>query len=175
MISDILAYQQWFFGMQPVGDNASLVFNALDFLGGSGDLIAIRSRGRFNRPFIVVDQIERDAEKATADEVAAVNDKIKKYQEKLDALRDNAKKGDAKLIAGAAFAQQKQIETDIRMARKELRRLNAGKREKIEQLNTTLKAHNMVWAPMTVLFIAIVLAVIRAARAKRYAARRAQA
>ena len=66
-ISDAVAYQSSFFGTKAVvGDNASLFLNSIDDLTGSSDLISIRSRGNFTRPFIVVDKIEEQAERETA-------------------------------------------------------------------------------------------------------------
>lgn len=173
MISDILAYRDMFFGTAQSGDNAPLVFNALDFIAGSGDLIAIRSRGAFQRPFTVVDRIEREADAATADEVAAVNERIKKYHEKLNSLGAAAKEGNEKLIASEAVAERNKVQEDIRKAEKELRSLNARKRARIESLGARLKTHNLVWAPACVLLIAVVLSVVRHVRARRYAARRA--
>jgi ABC-type uncharacterized transport system involved in gliding motility auxiliary subunit len=80
MLTDMLSYQQHpLFGTAQVGDNASLVFNSLEFLGGSEDLINIRSRGQFRRPFEVVDRIEAEAEKATADKTAALEAKISTF------------------------------------------------------------------------------------------------
>ena len=173
MISDMLAYQETFFGTAQTGDNASLVFNALEFLSGSGDLIAIRSRGLFSRPFHVVDEIEARAEAETASEVEAVNKKIADYRKKLDELHGSAAdEKDAKLVRSKALAERVKVQEEIRKARKELRRLNAGKREKIEALKASLQTHNMVWAPAVVLLIAIMLAGIRHVKAKRYAARR---
>ena len=58
-ISDSIAYQIAFFGKMVVGDNSALVLNTIDDLSGSGDLVSIRSRGNFKRPFVVVDEIER--------------------------------------------------------------------------------------------------------------------
>jgi len=170
MLSDQVAYQSSFFGTSQVGDNASLVFNALDFLGGSRDLIAIRSRGRFQRPFHVVDKIEADAEQATADEVAAINDKIKAAEERLRNIGTNAK--DVKLVESAALAEQRQVNEEIRKFKKDLNNLKARKRDRIEALKASLQTHNMVWAPACVLLIAIVLGFIRSARARRYAAKR---
>ena len=174
MISDMVAYQEHLFGTSPVGDNASLVLNAVDYLSGSGDLIAIRSRGQFNRPFTVVDAIEAEAEKATASEVEAINAKIKDYREKLRTLGRGDDSDDKTLIRSKAVAEREKIQEEIRMAEKELRHLNAGKREKIETLKASLQTHNMVWASAVVLMIAIVLAIVRAIKAKRYAARRIQ-
>ncbi|MHC4510048.1 MAG: hypothetical protein ACYTAO_14005, partial [Planctomycetota bacterium] len=55
-ISDNMAYQNSFFGKMVVGDNSTLLTNAIDDLSGSGDLVSIRSRGNFKRPFVVVDE-----------------------------------------------------------------------------------------------------------------------
>jgi len=173
MISDMVAYRETFFGSAQEGDNAPLVFNALDFLAGSSDLIAIRSRGGFNRPFTVVDRIEREAEAATGDQVNALNERIKAYEDQLAKLGASATEGNQKLIASEAVAQRKKLEEDIRQARKELRRLNAGERARIEALGMKIETHNLVWAPAAVLLIAILLAVGRFVRARRYIARRA--
>ncbi len=174
MISDMLAYQQSFFGSTQVGDNASLVLNAVEYLGGGSDLIAVRSRGRFSRPFVVVDQIEAAAEKATATQVDALNAQIADYQQKLDSLGSAAPGQDEKLVHSAALAERDKIQEEIRQARTQLRKLNAGKREEIEALKARLQTDDMVWAPLTVLLIAVVLAVRRHARAGRYAARRTE-
>ena len=173
MISDMVAYREQFFGAEQQGDNAPLVFNALDFLAGASDLIAVRSRGGFNRPFVVVDRIEREAEAATGDQVNALNDRIKQYQDQLAKLGASATEGNEKLIAGQAVAERKKVEEDIRKDQKELRRLNAGKRARIEALGVAIETHDLVWAPAAVLLIAIVLAVVRFVRARRYIARRA--
>ncbi len=173
MISDMVAYREEFFGAEEQGDNAPLVFNALDYLAGSSDLIAIRSRGGFNRPFTVVDRIDREAEAATGDQVNALNERIKEYQDKLAKLGASSAGGNEKLIAGQAVAERKKVEDDIREAQKELRRLNAGKRARIEALGMKIETQNLVWAPAAVLLIAIVLAVVRFVRARRYIARRA--
>ncbi len=172
MISDELAYRDTFFGTAQVGDNASVVLNAVEFLGGTGDLIAVRSRGRFSRPFVVVDEIEAAANKATAEESQAINQRIARYRKKLRQIGAGATDKDIKLVKSAALAERQKLQKDLRNARKELRALQAGKREKIEALKASLQTQNMVWAPAAVLLIAVVLGVVRAVRAKRYAARR---
>jgi ABC-2 type transport system permease protein len=173
MIADILAYRDMFFGTAQSGDNAPLVFNSLDFLSGSSDLISMRSRGGFNRPFTVVDKIEREADARTSDEVNKLNDRIKDYQEKLTKLGASANEGNQRIVANEAVAERKKVEDDIRKAKKELRVLNAEKRVRIEALGARLKTHNLLWAPLGVLIIAIALAVVRFIRARRYVARRA--
>ncbi|MDK1030845.1 MAG: GldG family protein [Planctomycetia bacterium] len=172
MITDGLAYRRTFFGVTQVGDNASVVLNALEFLGGTGDLIAIRSRGRFDRPFEKVRQIEAEADKATAEETDSINIKIARFEETLDNLSARATDDNIDLIQSKALAERQKLQDEIRKARKELRALNTKKRLKIEELKASLQTHNMVWAPAAVLLIAVALAVLRGLRAKQYAAKR---
>src|SRR5690606_12531074 len=68
--TDLLSDRMWvqvqdFFGQrlpQPWADNGSFVVNALDNLAGSDALISVRSRGRSARPFVVVVDLQRQAE-----------------------------------------------------------------------------------------------------------------
>lgn len=47
---------------QPWADNGTFVVDALDNLSGTDALISVRSRGRFARPFVVVEELQRQAE-----------------------------------------------------------------------------------------------------------------
>ena len=172
MIFDMVAYQSAFFGQTARGDNAAVLFNALEFLAGTGDLIAIRSRGRFERPFDRVLEIERKAEKATGEKVAALQKEIEGYQAKVRELNEKVTKDNVELLESKAAAEQRKLEEEIRQSRKRMRQLNAGKRAEIESLKARLRTHNLLWAPAVVLLIATVLAVIRYLKALHYAARR---
>ena len=85
-LSDQMAYAQSLFGKMVVGDNSALLINTIEDLSGSGDLISIRSRGNYKRPFTVVDEIEQQAEKETADEVALINAQIQGFNQELENL-----------------------------------------------------------------------------------------
>jgi ABC-type uncharacterized transport system involved in gliding motility auxiliary subunit len=174
LITDSFAYQRSFFGVAQANDNSTLLLNAIDFLGGSGDLIAIRSRGRFSRPFEMVDAIEKEAEKATSAEVEAINGRIQQFQARLNELGNAATDENVKLVESTAMAEREQVQSEIRAAQKELRRLNAGKRERIESLGLILQAVNMVAAPAAVLMLAITLAILKHRRIRQYTQKRAQ-
>ena len=74
--TDLLADRFWvrmqrFLDMQvpnPFANNADFLIYAIDNLGGNDDLISLRSRGDYARPFKVVEQIKREAEAAYRDE-----------------------------------------------------------------------------------------------------------
>ena len=68
--TDLLTDRMWvqvqdFFGQrvpQPFADNAGFAINALDNLAARDALLRVRSRGRFSRPFEVVEALQREAE-----------------------------------------------------------------------------------------------------------------
>lgn len=173
MLSDPVAYQQTFFGSAQVGDNASLALNAAEWVSGGSHLIAIRTRGRYSRPFEVVERIELEAEKATAERIAVLEQRIAEYEQQLRELRAPGPDSTPRLIETSALEERRRIEQEIRDARKEIRRLNAARRERIEALKARLQLHNLVWAPALVLLIAVGLGLVRYVNAQRYAAGRA--
>jgi len=160
-MADMLAYQDTFFGMSQVGNNADLVLNAVEFLGGAEDLISIRSRGKFERPFKVVQEIEAAAEKETADEVDKINEQIKAFEKRLTELGDRTTDGNVKLVQNEVLKERDNLHKQIRASKTERRRLNDRKRRKIEALKARLLYYNLFLTPAVVLVFAIVLGVRR--------------
>jgi ABC-2 type transport system permease protein len=167
-ISDMLAYQHSFFGSAVVGDNAALLMNTVDDLCGSSDLIAIRSRGNFQRPFTVVDKIESDAEKATADEESKINAQIQGFQQDLNNIVSKAKEGDEQVIGNEVLKKKRQIEENLRAAQARLREVKAKRRENIEAMGNKLRNVNCAAAPAFILVIAIGLGIRRSFRRRHY-------
>jgi ABC-2 type transport system permease protein len=164
----MLAYQEAFFGKVIVGDNSALMMNAIDDLTGSSDLISIRSRGNFRRPFTVVDEIERQAEAETAEEVAKLNVEIAGFTSELQKLLTSAKEEQAEVVGSSILQKQRDIEYKKRQAQRQLRQVRMQRRERIEHLGNVLRNFNMLAAPAVILMIAIVLGVRRSVRKRHY-------
>lgn len=168
-ISDIVAYQDSFFGMKAmVGDNATLMLNTVDDLTGSSDLISIRSRGTFARPFIVVDEIEEQAEAETALEVAKINSAIEGFQKELQEIISSTTGGQESMLETSIIEKRRELELKIHEQQRNLREVKKEKREKKESLGNILRAFNMLLAPAVILTIAIVLSIFRNARKRHY-------
>jgi ABC-type uncharacterized transport system involved in gliding motility auxiliary subunit len=167
-ISDAIAYQSSFFGKIVVGDNSALMLNAIDDLSGSGDLVSIRSRGNFKRPFVVVDEIERQAEAETAEEVAKINAQIAGFQGELQRIVSSAKEGEEEVIGSSIVQKKKEVELKIHQAQRQLRQVKMTRRERIERLGNRLRQANMLVAPIVILVIAIVLGIRRGVRKRHY-------
>ncbi len=167
-ISDSMAYQNAFFGKMVVGDNSALVLNTIDDLSGSGDLVSIRSRGNFKRPFVVVDEIERQADEDTREEVNKINAQIAGFQSELQSILASAKEGQEEVIGSSILEKQRDLELKQRRAQQQLNEVKLIRRERIEHLGNLLRAFNMLMAPAVILIIAIVLGIRRSVRKRHY-------
>lgn len=167
-ISDMIAYQDSFFGKIIIGDNSALMLNAIDDLTGSSDLISIRSRGNFQRPFTVVDQIEKQAEKETADEMAKIEIAIAGYNNELQSIIATAKEGQEDVIGSSILQKRRDLELKIHQANREKRLIQMKRRERIDSLGRSLQRANTLIAPMVILVIAVVLGIRRSVRKRHY-------
>ncbi|MFH1614006.1 MAG: GldG family protein [Planctomycetota bacterium] len=167
-ISDMLAYRNSFFGRLVIGDNSSLLLNAVDDLGGSSDLISIRSRGNFTRPFIKVEEIERKAEAETAEEVARINAEIAGFETELRNLLASNKEEEKEIIGSSIVQRTRDLELKKRLAERKLRDVQMKRRQSIDQLGNILRNFCMLIAPAVILIIAIVLSVSRSMRKRHY-------
>jgi ABC-type uncharacterized transport system involved in gliding motility auxiliary subunit len=167
-ISDMVAYQRTFLGSMAIGDNGTLMLNTIDELRGSSDLISIRSRGNMRKPFVVVDSIEKQAERETANEEARINAEIVGFQTELNAIISSAKEGDEEIIGSSILQKKKDLEIKLHEAQRKLRNVKMKKRERIESLGNKLRNFNMLMTPAIILIIAIVLGIKRSIRQRHY-------
>jgi ABC-2 type transport system permease protein len=168
-ISDMMAYRDFFvFGKVPNGDNAALMLNVIDDLGGSSDLISIRSRGNFRRPFVVVDRIEREAEAETAKELAAIEAKIAGFNRELQSIIASAKEGQEEVVGSSILQKRRDLELEIQRANSEKRVIQMKRRERIDSLGGKLQRANTLIAPAVILIIAVVVGIRRSIRKRHY-------
>ncbi len=168
-ISDMLAYRNFFpFGKAILGDNSALLLNAIEDLTGSTDLISIRSRGNFQRPFTVVDEIEKQAEAETAQEVAKLNAQIAGFTNELQSVLASSKGEEAEVIGSTILQKQRDIELKKLQAQRQLNEIKLERRERTELLGNRLRDFNMLMAPAVILVIAVVLGVRRSVRKRHY-------
>ncbi|MDI6450795.1 Gldg family protein [Anaerobaca lacustris] len=168
-LSDQMAYANSLFGKMVVGDNSALLMNTIEDLSGSGDLISIRSRGNYRRPFTVVDEIERQAERETDDEVALINAQIEGFNLELQNLATSDQAAEQEEVIGSSIIEKRrQLELKIREAQRQLREVNARRRERIEHLGAILRRFNMGLVPGVIMLIALVLGLWRSFRRRHY-------
>jgi ABC-type uncharacterized transport system involved in gliding motility auxiliary subunit len=151
----------------PSADNGALVQNAVENMMGSNDLISLRTRERSNRPFVVVDQLKRDAEGRFLSQEQQLQDRLTQTQASLRALQGQT--GDNQKEAGLVLtkAQQAQVEKfrrDLVATRASLRDVQANLRRDVENLGTVLAFLNIALVPILIAAFAIGLAYFRGRR-----------
>ena len=132
----------------PISANGSFVINALDNLTGSGDLIGIRSRGRFLRPFTVVNELRQDAELRFREKEKELLQRLKETEARLSELRT----GEGEEIVLTEDQRNAIIEfTEERVRiRRELRDVRHSLRKDIEALEASLKFINIGLVPIVI-------------------------
>lgn len=173
LLSDLAAYNTQVYRaygiLMPVGDNSTLVLNAIEELSGSSNLIAIRSRGNFRRPFVKVDEIEAQADADTADEEARIMAKIQGFEQQLnEKIRSIEGENKGAIINQTIVEEKEKIELELREAEKQLRDIKMQKRQKVERIKTLLWVACTLPGPALILLIAVGLGTYRAVKRRRY-------
>lgn len=160
MLGDHLWVQvQNFFGQQianTFANNGAFVVNSLENLSGSSDLIGVRSRATFTRPFTRVEALRVDAEarfRATEERLQLELDETEQRLVELQSAREDS--------GNILLSQEQRDEidrfTDQRAAiRQELRAVQRGLDEDIEKLGTRLKIINIGLVPFLLAVFALI-------------------
>jgi ABC-type uncharacterized transport system involved in gliding motility auxiliary subunit len=154
----------------PIANNGDFAINALDNLAGTQGLISLRGRGLTDRPFEVVRDMERAAERQFRAKEQELRAKIDATEQKIRALQEEEQQSGVILTA----AQQEEIENfrgEMITLRQELRAVQRSLREDVEGLSTWIKIANIWAVPVLVALIAVAVALVRRARTARGAAR----
>ncbi len=167
-LSDALAYQRTFFGLSAMGDNGAFVLNALEELSGSTDLIRLRSRGNFKRPFTRVDQIEKQAEEKTAEEEARIMAEIKGFEQQLNEKLAGLENKEQELINRTILDEKKDIEVKLHEAEMRLREVKMKKVADKEALKNRLRNFCTLPGPLVVLAAAVGLGIYRGIKRRYY-------
>ena len=178
LLADYLwVHQQDFFGQRLVqawSSNGDLVLNALDNLAGSDDLISVRGRATFTRPFERVEKLRRAADDRFRDKEHELEQQLQATEQKLTALES---KGGGRDQSSLIVTPQEQEEIEhfeqekIRI-RKELRAVRAGLDADISRLGTEIKIVDIIVIPAAFALLALGFAAWRRRSRRRPAERR---
>ena len=155
---------QNFFGQRiavPRANNGAFVANALENLSGSNDLISLRSRGDFSRPFEKVKEIQREAEKSFRAKEKQLLAKLDSTEQKIKELQRQKGADQALIISPEQKQEIEKFREEKVKTRKELRNVQHELRKDIEQLGTWLKILNIGFIPLIIILVAISLGVYR--------------
>lgn len=145
-------------------DNLNLFSNACEVLTGGDDLVGLRSRGKFERPFTAVVELERQAQERW---LAKENELVKKVERTNRKLRELQKQKDASqklIISPEQEAEIAGFKEERRRINRELKEVRKNLRADIEKLGILLKGINIFLMPFLVSLAGIAFAIYRERR-----------
>ena len=172
--TDVLGDRLWvqitqFLGQripQPFANNGDFVVNSLDNLSGGADLVSIRSRGRYSRPFTRVLDLQREADDRLRQEEAELLDTLSASEETLNELSRDEEGNPILQITPEVQQEIDRVNGEILETRRRLRDVRFQLNADIERLGSNLKLINTVLIPILLTILMLVLAWLRAQRRK---------
>lgn len=163
--TDLLTDSFWvqvanFFGqqiLQPFANNGDFLINAVDNLGGSTELMSIRGKNQYQRPFDVVEQLTVEAEAKFREQEQVLQAQLQQTEDQLAQLQ--GQQGDA---GSLVLTPEQEAAIDEFIAkkleiRKQLREVRHQLDKDIESLGAWLKVLNIAIMP---LLLTLLLALI---------------
>ncbi len=133
--------------LQPQVDNASLLVSALENMSGSSDLISLRSRAEFSRPFTRKQALMLDAQERFRAEEVELEAKLADTQSRLDQLQRDKDPSSALIISEEQEEQISAFRAEQVETRRKLREVKRHLRAEIDALGTRLKLLNIFLIP----------------------------
>ena len=156
--SDMLADDFWvqaqdFMGTRliiPSAANGDFVINSLESLLGSNDLISVRSRGQFSRPFTRVAQIQQAAEIRYRQKERQLLTSLEETEIKLIELEKGSQNEQQLILSDEQVAEIDKFREEKIRIRKELRLVRHQLRKDIEKLETATRFINIGFIPLLI-------------------------
>ena len=171
ILSDRLWVQQQNFLGQTLAtafaNNGDFLINALDNLSGSADLIGIRARGTYSRPFTRVQALRRQADAQFRQTEQRLQAELTETENRLGELQDARTDQGSLLMSDEQQAEiQRFLDEQVRI-RQELRGVQRNLDRSIERLGTVLQFINIGLVPLLLTAAALLAVVVRRRRAEK--------
>jgi gliding motility-associatede transport system auxiliary component len=176
--TDLLTDNLWvrnqsFFGQRFAtawANNGDFVFNAIDNLTGNADLISIRGRASFVRPFERVESLRRDAEGRFRTKEQELQQQLRDTEQKLTELQSRRSDQSSLILTPEQEKELARFQDEKVRIRKELRQVQHGLDQDIQHLGTVLKVLNIALVPVLILIAALLIFLWRRRRRAAQAA-----
>ncbi len=145
---------------QPFANNGDLVANALDNMAGSDDLISIRGRATYQRPFARVEALRARADDRFRDKEQELEKQLHATEDQLAALQSQRTDRGVAILTPDQEQALTRFQNDKLRIRKELRDVRLGLDQDITRLGNWTKFINIIAAPVLFALIAVCVALL---------------
>jgi ABC-type uncharacterized transport system involved in gliding motility auxiliary subunit len=134
--------------LQPIGDNLSLLLNLVEQSGGGSALVQLRGRGRYERPFTVVNEMLRKAETASRAEIDGLQGELAEAQRRVQQIAQSADEGQELALNQAMRDEQAALEQKIFETNRRLRDIERERRREVDALKFRFQLANILAVPL---------------------------
>ena len=151
-------------GFSKTSDNVDFLINAIENLLGGDELISIRARGRFSRPFGRVEELERAAREEHISQETELNRQLQEAQRRINELQREKSPDSALILSPEQQDELVKLRAAEIETKRKLREVQHSLRREIDGLGTRLKWLNIALIPVLVSAAAIALGAWRIQR-----------
>jgi len=147
---------------QPIANNGDFVINSIENLSGSTDLINLRSRGKYSRPFERVEAIRKEAEAEFREREKELQVALQETENEIRKLQQEQGNEKSYLLNNKLTAEIEKFRNERLATRKELRSVQHDLRKNIEKLGSQLRFINIGLIPLLITLLALIIGIYRA-------------
>ena len=149
--------------MEPINDNLGFVVSALETLGGSDELVSLRSKGTSLRPFKRVQDLERVAQSRYQAKLDEIERRLEEANTKITELSRQTGGAPAKglLITPEMQREIEKFQTQVDQLSEERRAIRRGLSEDVNSLGRRLQVLNLLAGPAVALLFGLAYAWLR--------------
>lgn len=162
-------HQRSLFGQQiatAFANNGDLLTNSIANLSGSADLIGLKSRASFARPFDTVEALRRNADAKFRQTEQQLQAQLAETEKRLSELQSSRDDSSSVLMSPEQQDELHRFQEEQLKIRGELRAVQRDLDKSIEQLGVTLKIINIGAVPLALTVFALAVVFFRRKRSK---------
>jgi gliding motility-associatede transport system auxiliary component len=168
--TDIMADHFWvrtqkMFGVdvpQPIANNGDFVINSIENLSGNTDMISLRGRGKYSRPFEEVELIRKKAEEQFRQREKELQANLDETEKKIRQLQQEQGNEKSYLLNNKLTTEIEKFRDERVATRKELRSVQHELKKNIEKLGAQIRFINIGLIPLLITLLALFIGIYRA-------------
>ena len=173
--TDLLSDNTWIseqdmFGrnsITPIADNGRMVVNSIESMSGGRNLIGLRGRGSSNRPFLVIEDLQKKAELSFREKQISLQNELQGTEDKLKEIQSN-QLGSSENKTSEQNKAIEEFQRKILSIRKQLRDVQRQLNADIERLENNIKILNIWTMPLIVIILYFFIKVLTEKRRKEF-------
>jgi gliding motility-associatede transport system auxiliary component len=168
--TDIMADHFWvrtqkMFGVdvpQPIANNGDFIINSIENLSGNTDMISLRGRGKYSRPFEEVESIRKKAEEQFRQREKELQANLDETEKKIRQLQQEQGSEKSYLLNNKLTTEIEKFRDERVATRKELRGVQHELKKNIEKLGAQIRFINIGLIPLLITLLALFIGIYRA-------------